>query len=73
LAYREAYGGAVEGKAWNRQFQKLRLDLPWRVGHEIDGITGATLSVFALTKGYRKAARVAQYLCRQELATPSSP
>ncbi len=66
LVYREAYGGAVKGSAWNRQFFGKKTRNAYRVGKDIDGITGATLSVNALAKGYRKAALLGKFICQEK-------
>ncbi len=67
MAYREAYGGAVGGQGWNRRLRGMGTEKPLRVGKEVDAIAGASLSVHALAKGYRKAAWIAQAVCREAL------
>jgi Na+-translocating ferredoxin:NAD+ oxidoreductase RnfG subunit len=54
LAYREAYGGEIRNASWRRQFQgKTPVD-PLRAGRDIKNITGATISVRAVTEGVKR-------------------
>lgn len=55
LMYREPYGGEVAYENWRRQFRGATADNPLRVGREIRGISGATISVHAVTLGVRAA------------------
>jgi hypothetical protein len=55
LVYREPYGGEVAYENWRRQFRGAGADNPLRVGREIRGISGATISVHAVTLGVRAA------------------
>ena len=57
LVYREPYGGEVAYEAWRRQFRGKTADDSLRVGREIRGISGATISVNAVTLGVRSAVR----------------
>lgn len=54
IAYREAYGGAVGSSAWLDQFIGRDSRSGFTVGSQIDAISGATISVHALTHGIRK-------------------
>jgi Na+-translocating ferredoxin:NAD+ oxidoreductase RnfG subunit len=54
LVYREAYGGEVAYEAWRRQFRGRGPDDPLEVGREIRSISGATISVNAVTLGVRR-------------------
>jgi hypothetical protein len=58
MTYRENRGGEVVIPAFTDQFIGAKLDAEGELGREIDGISGATLSVQALTK----LASVALYL-----------
>ena len=53
LVYREPYGGEVAYESWRRQFRGKRAGDPLQVGHDIRGISGATISVNAVTQGVR--------------------
>lgn len=57
LAYREAYGGEVAYESWRRQFRGRAATDSLRVGREIRSISGATISVNAVTLGVRQALR----------------
>ena len=56
VKYREAYGGEIENKNWLSQFNKLTDSSKYIVGKNIDGISGATISVNSLSKGIQKIA-----------------
>jgi Na+-translocating ferredoxin:NAD+ oxidoreductase RnfG subunit len=55
LVYREPYGGEVAYEAWRRQFRGKAPDAPLEVGRDIRSISGATISVNAVTAGVRRA------------------
>lgn len=55
LVYREPYGGEVAYEPWRRQFRGKGPDAPLLVGRDIQGISGATISVNAVTVGVRRA------------------
>lgn len=55
LVYREAYGGEVAYESWRRQFRGRSAADSVRVGRDIRGISGATISVNAVTAGVRRA------------------
>lgn len=55
LAYRESRGAEVQQLFFTRQFQGLTLMSTDKLSKKIDGITGATLSVWALQKVARLA------------------
>lgn len=54
IKYREAYGGEISGKNWLNQFLYMKKDSLFKYGRQIDGISGATLSVKSFTKGISK-------------------
>ena len=54
LVYREPYGGEVAYEAWRRQFRGKSARDSLRVGKEIRSISGATISVHAVTLGVRR-------------------
>ncbi len=54
LAYREPYGGEVAYEPWRRQFRGKTAADSLRVGREIRSISGATISVHAVTRGVRR-------------------
>jgi hypothetical protein len=55
LVYREPYGGEVAYDSWRRQFRGKSSDDALQVGRDIRTISGATISVNAVTLGVRKA------------------
>jgi hypothetical protein len=55
LVFRESRGGEVHRDAFTRQFRRATLDEHHRLDRTIDGITGATLSVWALNRQVRLA------------------
>lgn len=57
LVYREAYGGEVAYEAWRKQFRGRGAPDSLVVGRQIRGISGATISVNAVTLGVRQALR----------------
>ena len=54
LVYREPYGGEVAYEPWRRQFRGKSAADSLRVGREIRSISGATISVHAVTLGVRR-------------------
>ncbi len=54
LVYREPYGGEVAYEAWRRQFRGKSAADSLRVGREIRAISGATISVHAVTLGVKQ-------------------
>ncbi|MGH7531153.1 MAG: FMN-binding protein [Gemmatimonadales bacterium] len=55
LVYREPYGGEVAYEAWRRQFRGKSSTDRLEVGRDIRNISGATISVHAVTQGVRRA------------------
>ncbi len=54
LAYREPYGGEIRNRSWRQQFVGKTTTDQLRPGRDIVNITGATISVRAVTAGVRK-------------------
>lgn len=54
MDYRETYGGQVRHPSWRAQFTGKQHGTPLMVSKDIDGISGATLSVVHLTKGVKR-------------------
>jgi FMN-binding protein len=55
LVYREPYGGEVAYEAWRRQFRGKSAADSLEAGRNIRNISGATISVNAVTLGVRRA------------------
>ncbi len=53
LVYREPYGGEVAYESWRKQFRGKSAADPLTVGRDIRGISGATISVNAVTEAVR--------------------
>lgn len=54
IKYREQYGGAVKNHSWNDQFKGKNYESSYKVGEDINSISGATISVNSVTKGVHK-------------------
>ncbi|MBD3226105.1 MAG: FMN-binding protein [Caldithrix sp.] len=67
VKYRESIGGAVSNPQWQKQFTGKDASSGFSVGDHIDGISGATISVHAVSKGIRKLALLARYLITQPI------
>lgn len=55
LVYRESQGSEIRDQRFMRQFEGKTLQSPFRAGHDIDVITGATLSSRSATYTVKKA------------------
>ena len=55
VAYREPYGEGIRSKRFRKQFVGKEAASGFRPGHDIDVISGATLSVRAMAKAVRRA------------------
>lgn len=54
VKYREQYGGAVENKEWLDQFRLKTLHSDVELNKDVDGISGATISVKSVIKGVKR-------------------
>ncbi len=62
IKYREAYGGQISSTKWLRQFNSKDKNSNYNIGKDIDGISGATISVNALSKGIKKLVLLFPYI-----------
>ena len=62
IKYREPYGGEIAHPNWNKQFIGYTIDSSFIVGKDIDGISGATISVHSMTRGIHKLSYLIQAL-----------
>lgn len=62
VKYRESIGGQVGNKSWNEQFIGKNAKSSFVVGKDIDGISGATISVNSVSKGIKKLCLLAQVI-----------
>ncbi len=54
MKYREAYGSEVGNSGWLQQFINFNKNSDYNIGKDIDGISGATISVKSMSKGIQK-------------------
>ena len=54
IKYREAYGGEVGNTGWLQQFYTRNNNSRYKIGKDINGISGATISVKSISKGIQK-------------------
>lgn len=54
IKYREPYGGEISSPGWTTQFKGRNATSNFAVGGEIDGISGATISVYSMATGVMK-------------------
>lgn len=66
IKYREPYGGEIAHPNWNKQFIGYNSYSPFIVGKDIDGISGATISVHSMTRGIHKLSYLIKVL-KEEL------
>jgi Na+-translocating ferredoxin:NAD+ oxidoreductase RnfG subunit len=62
IKYREAYGGQIANKNWLNQFTGMGKESAFKKGADIDAISGATISVNAITKGIKKLVLLFPYI-----------
>ncbi len=55
LTFRESRGGEIAMSSYSDQFAQTSLDAEYSLNQQIDGISGATLSVIAMKKVARLA------------------
>ena len=74
LEYRETYGGEVQEESWRRQFDGKSLATDqFRLGKDVHGIAGATLSARNITDGVRKLLLVREFLLERGAADAGTP
>ena len=54
VKYREPYGGEISSPKWMNQFKGRNASSRFVVGNDIDGISGATISVYSMSAGIMK-------------------
>ncbi len=54
IKYREPYGGEISSPGWTAQFKGRNAKSNFAVGSDIDGISGATISVYSMATGVMK-------------------
>ena len=68
LAFREPYGDGIRSQRFLHQFVGRRADDSFRVGQEIDAVSGATISARSLARAVRRAA-----VLLEEAVLPDDP
>jgi len=66
VKYRETIGGEISNYSWNQQFKGKNKTSGFKIGTDIDGISGATISVQSITRGIRRLTFLFNYL-KEEL------
>ncbi len=62
VKYREAIGGEISSPNWNRQFSGKDYTSGFKIGADIDGISGATISVNSMTRGIQRLSFLLKYI-----------
>ena len=62
VKYREDYGYEVGNKRWLNQFIGFGINSDFTIGKNIDGISGATISVNSVARGINRSAIIVEYL-----------
>ena len=62
VKYREDYGYEVGNKHWLNQFIGLGVNSDFIIGKNIDGISGATISVNSVSRGINRSAIIVEHL-----------
>ena len=66
VKYREPIGGEVSNQYWLKQFFGRSSVSGYKIGSDIDGISGATISVNAVTRGIHRSTFIVDYLLKQK-------
>ena len=66
IKYREPIGGEVSNQYWLNQFFGKSWESDYKIGSDIDGISGATISVNAVTRGIHRSTIIVEYLLKQK-------
>ncbi len=66
IKYREEHGSEVQNDEWRRQFLGKTPDSKFQLDKDIDGISGATISVKSLIKGVKKTTLLIQNIVNNE-------
>lgn len=66
IKYREQYGGAVKNQSWSNQFKGKNSESSYKIGEDINSISGATISVNSVTKGVYKLSLLIKEITNNE-------
>ncbi len=67
IRYREPYGGAIGSRRWLDQFIGKSSGEEFKVGRDIDSISGATISVNSVARGVQKLTLVMEHIISEKL------
>jgi electron transport complex protein RnfG len=62
VKYRESHGGQVKSARWQKQFVGKSSASGFKVGRDVDGISGATISVNSISRGISKLCALFPYV-----------
>jgi hypothetical protein len=62
--YQATHGHEITAKGWLRQFGGYNGDKEMQVGKEIDGISGATISVYGITTDVQQKVEILKIICQ---------
>jgi hypothetical protein len=62
VKYRESYGGEIKSRRWLDQFKNRDTSSDFKIGKDINGISGATLSANSISHGVNKLTILAPWL-----------
>ena len=65
IKYREGYGGEIKSKKWLAQFTGMKPDSLYKFPKDLAGISGATISVRSVTKGFSKLSLLLPYIIKE--------
>lgn len=71
VRYREQYGGAIREPRWLTQFRGLDQHSGFEPGRHIDGISGATISVNAISRGIKRITVYVSLIANDAIAADS--
>ena len=66
IKYRERWGKGIKNKRWLKQFRKKNAGSGFTVEKDIDGISGATISVDSITMGIEKLAHLMTHVISEK-------
>jgi len=66
IKYREEHGGEVENEFWLSQFKSKTIDSNLQLDNDIDGISGATISVKSIINGVKRLLYLINHLGENE-------
>jgi len=71
VAYREAYGGGIRSTRFRRQFVGRNARSDFRPGHDIDIISGATISSHSMSRAVQRASILVDHVRTSADSSPN--